>query len=212
MQVIIISLLFICMPIFLKNQGIKIKDDYPKIIYFFATGLAFFFIELVFIHRFILYLASPIYAASVIISGFLFFAGLGSLFTARYKDCLPAKIKYAIYGIILFSCIHLLLFNYIIQFTASMTLTIKIVISLLSIAPSAFCMGIPFPLGLNIVTNDNIKWTAWAWAINGYASVISVIIATLFSLHFGFNMVIIIALVLYYITALFANKLTIRCI
>lgn len=44
---------------------------------------------------------------------------------------------------------------------------IKILGTLALIAPLAFCMGIPFPLGLSRLISGQIPW---AWAINGASS------------------------------------------
>ncbi len=77
----------------------------------------------------------------------------------------------------------------------------KIPITILLIAPLAFCMGMPFPLGLSKVAYARPEFIPWAWGINGGASVLSAILATILSVHFGFNLVIEIALVLYFISA-----------
>jgi hypothetical protein len=42
----------------------------------------------------------------------------------------------------------------------------------------------------------------WAWAINGCASVIAAILATLLAIHFGFAVVVMIAIMLYLTTPL----------
>jgi hypothetical protein len=41
----------------------------------------------------------------------------------------------------------------------------------------------------------------WAWGINGFASVVSAVLATLLAIEFGFNAVIVIALVFYALAA-----------
>ena len=41
----------------------------------------------------------------------------------------------------------------------------------------------------------------WAWGINGCASVISAVLATLLAIHLGFSMVVLWALVFYAIAA-----------
>src|SRR6266699_687120 len=47
-------------------------------LYFLAIGFAFLFIEIASIQRFVLFLGHPVYAISVVLCGFLFFAGIGS--------------------------------------------------------------------------------------------------------------------------------------
>ena len=61
----------------------------------------------------------------------------------------------------------------------------------------AFCMGMPFPLGLARLADYAPDLIPWAWAINGCASVISAVLAALLAIHLGFATVIAVALVLY---------------
>ena len=73
----------------------------------------------------------------------------------------------------------------------------RILISAALIAPLAFCMGMPFPLGLARLADFAPDLIPWAWAINGCASVISAVLATLLAIHLGFATVIAVALLLY---------------
>jgi hypothetical protein len=49
---------------------------------------------------------------------------------------------------------------------------LRIVISAALIAPLAFFMGMPFPMGLARVEAGDARLIPWAWATNGCASVI----------------------------------------
>jgi len=62
---------------------------------------------------------------------------------------------------------------------------IKIIISLGLIAPVAFFMGMPFPLGLGRLTRKKSDLVPWAWGINGCASVISSVLATVIAVSWG---------------------------
>ena len=76
------------------------------------------------------------------------------------------------------------------------------IVSILLIAPLAFCMGMPFPLGLERVGAEMPGFIPWAWGINGCASVVSAVMASLLAIQFGFTVVIILALLLYLAAAL----------
>jgi hypothetical protein len=65
----------------------------------------------------------------------------------------------------------------------------------------AFFMGMPFPLGLRRLSARAAGFVPWAWGINGFASVVSAVLATLLAIEFGFNVVIVLALVLYVLAA-----------
>ncbi|NIN38555.1 MAG: hypothetical protein GTO67_07745 [Gammaproteobacteria bacterium] len=73
--------------------------------------------------------------------------------------------------------------------------------SLALIAPLAFFMGMPFPLGLKRLSATAPGFVPWAWGINGFASVVSAVLATLLAIEFGFNVVIVLALLLYSLAA-----------
>ena len=61
----------------------------------------------------------------------------------------------------------------------------------------AFCMGMPFPIGLSRVAHNAPDFIPWAWGINGFASVMSASLATLLAIAFGFTTVVLLALALY---------------
>ena len=74
---------------------------------------------------------------------------------------------------------------------------LRILISLLLIAPLAFLMGLPFPLGLSRLRKLEPTLIPWAWAVNGCASVISAILATLLAIEIGFALLVGLAALLY---------------
>jgi hypothetical protein len=96
---------------------------------------------------------------------------------------------------------YLALLGPLMQTAGSWPLIAKIMLSIALIAPLGFCMGMPFPLGLSAIATGPPSLTPWAWGINGCASVISAILATLLAIQFGFNAVILLALVCYFAAA-----------
>ena len=77
----------------------------------------------------------------------------------------------------------------------------KIAIAFLLIAPLAFCMGMPFPLALSRVSACAPGLVPWAWGVNGCASVLSAILATLLAMNIGFTCVMLLAIALYLVAA-----------
>jgi len=76
------------------------------------------------------------------------------------------------------------------------------VLGLLSIAPLAFAMGLPFPLGLGRLSEHMPALVPWAWGLNGCASVVAAILALLLAMEVGLRATLAIALMLYLIAAL----------
>jgi hypothetical protein len=135
----------------------------------------------------------------VVLASFLVAAGAGSAWAQRFAGQLRSKkvTATAVAVIIALGIVYLALLEPLMQFAGSWQLGVKILLSVALIAPLGFCMGMPFPMGLSALAASSPSLTAWAWGINGCASVISAILATLLAIHFGFNAVILLALACY---------------
>jgi hypothetical protein len=169
--------------------------------YFLALGLAFLFVEIAFIQRFTLFLSHPLYAVAVVLASFLVFAGAGSACSLRMAERAAARdvrpVSIAVAGIVAIAALYLLLLPPLFGRFIGVADSARILISVLLIAPLAFFMGMPFPLGLRRVAERAPDFVPWAWGINGFASVVSAVLATLLAIHFGFTVVIVIAMIVY---------------
>jgi hypothetical protein len=209
-QALVASIVLILLPLLLLRQApgrmpYRRRLTLRVALYFAALGLAFLFIEMTFIQRFQLLLGHPVYAVSAMLCAFLVFAGLGGgvarAFALRVgSDRLAALI--AIAGIAILAVADLLLLGALFRHLAALPLLAKLPISILAIAPLAFCMGMPFPLALGRLQTEAPRLLPWAWGINGCASVVSTILASLLALHLGFSTVLLIAVALYASAAL----------
>ena len=79
---------------------------------------------------------------------------------------------------------------------------LRVLFAVALIAPLAFAMGLPFPLGLAALDARAAPLVPWAWGINGCASVISAALATLLAIEFGFTLVILAAVGFYVVAAM----------
>ena len=201
-QAIPISIVLILIPLLALRKGrVSSAKHWPAGLYFLFLGLAFLFVEIAFIQRLILFVSHPLYSAALVLSGFLVFAGLGSGYSARLEQWARpfnrSAIDLAVLGIVALSLIHLLVLPPLLSEAMAYSMPIKSLIAIVSIAPLAFCMGMPFPLGLTRLARQSPEFIPWAWGINGCASVLSALLATLIAIHFGFQIVIVLAIVLY---------------
>ncbi|MBI2435783.1 MAG: SAM-dependent methyltransferase [Candidatus Hydrogenedentes bacterium] len=165
--------------------------------YSLALGLAYMFLELAFIQRFMLFLAYPVYAVAVVLTAFLIFSGCGSLLTHGLREQRARAIAWAIGGMLLLAVGYLLLLPPIFQACAGWPDAAKIALSIALLAPLAFLMGMPFPLGLQLISDHDETLLPWAWGINGCASVIGASLATVLAVHFGFRLLVLLALLIY---------------
>jgi spermidine synthase len=173
--------------------------------YFLLLGFAFLFVEMAFIQKFILFLSHPLYAVAVVLSAFLVFAGIGSAWSEYLASKLEASGRSAIVMVAgafaLLALIYVFLLPFVFQRYIGYSDLVKIALSIVLIAPLAIGMGMPFPLGLKHVAETSPAFIPWAWGINGFASVMSAVLATLLAIEFGFTFVILCALLLYAIAA-----------
>ncbi len=169
--------------------------------YFAALGLSFMFLEIALIQRFMLFLAYPVYAVTVVLAALLLFSGLGSLYAASASGPPAPRVRRAVIGIAVVSLLYMLLLPGLYRFGGGWPDAVKIAASVFLLAPLAFCMGIPFPSALAVVARDRTDLLPWAWGINGCASVVGATLATLVAVHAGFPVVVGAAVLLYGLAA-----------
>lgn len=208
-QAVLAGVILILIPLFfLKREKVPATThgsrftNWRVLGYFLSLGVGFMFIEMSFIQKFLLLLANPTYAVAVVLCAFLIFAGLGSLFSLKLRTVRRLRrypIAVAIGALSILALVYLQLLPPIFhRFLASSDI-LKVAVSIGLIAPLAFFMGMPFPLGIDWLQRHHPHLIAWAWGINGYASVVSAILATCLAIAFGFNIVILLAVGVYLI-------------
>lgn len=177
----------------------------PVALYFLAIGFAFMFMEIAFIQKFVLFLAHPLYAVAVVLCAFLVFAAAGSWLAGKWQaGNLQGGLRYsankvtlAVIALGAISLLYLAILPYLFQALIHLPDAAKIIISVALIAPLAMCMGVPFPTAMMRLAGTAEQAIPWAWAINGFASVVGAVLATLLAIHLGFAVVILLAVVFY---------------
>ena len=204
----LLSFILIIIPLFIVKKNAITSSSVPirlnVFLYFFMIGIGFFFIEMSLIQKFILFLSHPMYSLTVIISSILIFSGLGSYFSNRIKDK-NKSIVFIIIGIII--AIYILFLDRIFMIFITQNIITKIIISVILLGIPGFFMGIPFPSALSIIKNKNESLVPWAWGINGFASVISILLAAILAIIIGFTKVLMIAVLLYLIAGIIYGKI-----
>ena len=190
-QLVILAFLFIILPLF--KMGFKGGGKIRTIAYFGGLGLGYMFIEIILIQSFTLYFGNVIYAAALVVCLMLVSSGFGSLVSQKITPK-PYRIIAIIFIIIISLLIYTLFLSGWIKTTIGFSLTAKIILSFLIIAPLAFFMGMPFPLGLRSLSASNDIQVPWAWGINGVFSVVCAVLATIIAVELGFIWVMVFAI------------------
>ncbi len=197
-QTFILTLIFILLPVKFFSRDKKIEKI--ALVYFFAIGLSYLFIEVVLIQKFILFLGHVVFSSSVVIFAMLLFSSLGALYSGRIK-----KLNKIIFIIFILVICYIFLLDFVFDLFISLSFFSRIILSIVIIAPLGFFMGFPFPWGIRMIKKELI---AWAWAVNGSASVLSPILAILLALFFGYNAVLFLAAVLYLVGLLSTKRIS----
>ncbi len=208
-QALTASLILILLPLLFLKRRLPEKETTAQgkwqiFVYFSAIGLAFLFLEIAFIQRFILFLSHPLYAVTVVLASFLIFAGFGSAFSKKIikEGGKWSGITLPVAAMTILVIVYLLSLNTLFAQLFGLSDVLKIIVSILLIAPLAFFMGMPFPAALTRVGDSRPWLVPWAWGVNGCASVISAVLATMLAIQFGFTTVVLLALALYCVAAM----------
>ena len=84
-QAFVASILLILVPLAISRAR-RALPTAPVALYFLAIGLAFMFMEIAFIQKFVLFLAHPLYAVAVVLCAFLVFAAAGSWLAGQWQS------------------------------------------------------------------------------------------------------------------------------
>ena len=154
-------------------------------VYFAGLGLGFLWVEIPLLQRFILFLDQPTYAFATVLFGVLVWSGVGSLASDRLRVSMAATVSAVVVLSVLYAFGLPLLFDT----TLGLPLAGRLVLSVALLAPLGVAMGVPFPRAIRMLGGQGPALVPWAWAVNGSASVVSAILATILALSFGFTWV-----------------------
>jgi hypothetical protein len=196
-QALIGAPLLMFLPLVLIGGQAKTAPHLSKVstmLYFSMLGLAFMFIEMGCIQKFIMVLAHPMVALAMVLCIILIFSGMGSLVSARMGR---GKWWIPFAALILLSITFLLFLNGILKTLLPYPLIVKCLATVILIGPIAFFMGMPFPIGLQLVSDTQSSYIPWVWGVNGVASVIAPVLGSLLSVCLGFRMLMVFSVLLY---------------
>ena len=190
----VFALVFLLLPLFaVRKTWSEVPFKRSTGLYFAALGLGFMFFEVCLIQQMTLLLGYPTYSLTVTLFSLLVFTGLGSLLSERHRLRRNPTL-----GLLLASIFALMVWyrfgqGFVVDAFIGAPLAVRIPIAVISIAPLGLCLGALMPIGLATVaalSPHTRQYVAWAWAVNGFFSVISSILATMLSMTFGFQTVL----------------------
>jgi len=168
------------------------------VLYFGGLGLGFMFVEVPLIQRYILPFGHATYAFSVVVVPLLLLASVGT----RIVEKRTIRPGWVFFVLVLLVALVALAGPRLIAITLGWPLALRLSIAITALAPLAVLMGMPFPLGLARIEGAGPRAIAWAWAINGCASVVAAVLAAIAALSWGFTAVLLLGAAAYAVAAL----------
>jgi hypothetical protein len=182
-------------------------------LFFASLGLGFILFEITMIQRLVLFLGYPTYSLTVTLAALLVFTGIGALLSNRFTVRARTAVAAVFAVLCVLTAAYVLGLGVLTEHLLDQSLTTRVIITLIVLAPLGLCLGMFMPLGLGVVNglSDHAdEYVAWAWAVNGFFSVIGSVLSTILAMAFGFQAVQLIALAIYGVAVLTFWRLTSR--
>ena len=215
-------MLLVLLPLFLTMRGHyrgKFQNVLPYLLVVTLTGIGYLLVEVILIQRYEIFLGSPVATFSTVLGTLFLASGLGSLWSGRIGHR-------GVYGALGATLVLLMLHQWwvpsLFPLGAGLSLSGKIALSVLSLAPLGFFMGVPFPFLLRTAkTRFTQSAAGFLFALNAAASALAVPLALNLSTAWGLKAVFQLSMLIYLVVGVsmlgthrrailtFANGLTV---
>jgi SAM-dependent methyltransferase len=155
----------------------------PPVAYFSAIGMGFMLIEISQMQRLMVFLGHPVYGLSVVLFTILLFSGLGSM-TVGAQAPRPLGVLVRIVALLAALVVAGLLTPLVTAWARPEATGMRILVSILLLAPPSFCMGMMFPLGLGTWRHHD-GLLPFFWSANGITSMLASVLGMALSIQIG---------------------------
>ncbi|NIS66933.1 MAG: hypothetical protein GTO05_17565, partial [Gemmatimonadales bacterium] len=167
------------------------------LLYFSCLGAGFIIIELTLIQVFMKLIGYPVYTYGTVVFTLLAAAGCGSYFAGRGNWIVGNRWVFVFVGIFVVYAVFGFGFPYLFDSFLSSGTTVRILVSVLMLAPLGFFLGVPFPMGIATLGRRKEQAVPWVWGVNGLFTVIGGLASVGLSLSYGFRLTLFLAIAIY---------------
>jgi SAM-dependent methyltransferase len=174
---------YIVVPFVRLARRMPLSTLTPPILYFCAIGMGFMLIEISQMQRLMVFLGHPVYGLAVVLFTILLFSGIGSATVGAQvprSSAVVARVVALLTTLVLAGLLTPLFTHW----ARSEATDMRILLSVLLLAPPAFCMGMMFPLGLSIWRRHSLL-LPFFWSANGITSMLASVLGMALSIEFG---------------------------
>ena len=194
-------LILVLPPLVLGTRLPRQRGVLGFLLYFLFIGAGYILIEVGLIQKFVLFLGHPTYALTVVIFSMLVSSGVGSGLSRRVLGKDEGRLIKVLGSVALLAVLLALVASWLLGALVWLPMALKVVITVLLIAPLGLVMGMPFPTGLGRLEEWHAPSVRWAWSLNAAASVLGSVGALVCSIYLGLIQTLIIG-GLFYLAAL----------
>ena len=172
------------------------RPPLTSLAYFAAIGVGFLTFEIVLVQSFVLFLGFPTYALSVVLAALLIFTGVGSWLSSRWRRPRGALLVslWAALALIVLSAFFL---QPLLGRLITLPFAVRVLITVGMLAPAGVTLGVAMPTGLGRISGYSTGGVAWAWGVNGFASVVGAAAGIFVAIEWGFTVATLVAATCY---------------
>ena len=145
--------------------------------------MGFMLIEISQMQRLMVFLGHPVYGLAVVLFTILLFSGIGSSTVAAHYPR-PRAVIARVVALLTTLAVAGLLTPLLTTWARSAATDMRILLSVMLLAPQAFCMGMMFPLGLSVWRRHS-ELLPFFWSANGITSMFASVLGMALSIAFG---------------------------
>ncbi len=210
--VLMAGLLFVFVPMLRRGptELAGLRGVGPVLLYVCGLGYGYLAVETVLLHELSLFVGHPTYAVTLVVLAMLLFSGLGSLAAGRVSETrLLLTLRGVLAMVLGLGALQALVVPELLHSLAlGLPVGIRALITFTVLAPLGFVMGMPFPLALRLLPERAGGIVPWAWALNGWTSVVAGLATVMLSRAYGYSAAFLVALGAYALALLLAGQLT----
>lgn len=155
-------------------------------LYFSALGLGFMFVEIGLLQKSTLLLDATSTAFGIVVAAMLVGAGLGSYWLGS-RNLSDRQLAGWLLVPALLAPVWMAMFAHGFQLATGWLLPARAGVVAIAVLALALPMGCALPQGIRRLRPSGRATIAWAWGVNGFASVLGSLAAVLIAMHWGFT-------------------------
>lgn len=177
----------------------------------YAAGLGYGYlaVETALIHELVLFVGHPTYALTAVIFTMMLSSGVGSALAQRVPLERGVRVlRGALLATLALGALQAFVLPELLHATAlGLPLGVRVLLTGAALAPLGLVMGVPWSLGMRLLRPEAGGLVPWAWAVNGWMSVVASLSTVLLSRVWGYNLAFAVALGAYVLALALAGRL-----